>query len=194
MTAFKWIIYAQRMVFSLDSIPTQRKYRELISHQMISNARAWWEGMEESLDDQQLVKMTIVCFRELFEAQFIPDTTHEIIRNQFIDFCLGGMGVQAFAKRGNELALFAPEDVVTNDLRVSCFMHAIRDDLQMMCSAGTTQIYTSHSTWAQKWRLFKSLLGSLMHLEEDLDREEVFSKVEVQTKLCHMTHLIKWRQ
>lgn len=42
------------------------------------------------------------------------------------------MGEQDFVQRSCELALFAPEDVVTDALRVSRLCHAMRDELTMI--------------------------------------------------------------
>lgn len=70
------------------------------------------------------------------------DTTHEIKRDQFRDFCQGGMGVQTFARRFNELALFIPMDMAINALRVSHFRHVMSYDLHIMCCTGRIQTYT----------------------------------------------------
>lgn len=51
--------------------------------------------------------MKAIDFRELFEGQFVLDTTREIMRNQFWDFWQGGMSVQAFTRMFTELALFS---------------------------------------------------------------------------------------
>lgn len=50
-------------------------------------------------------------FRELFEVQFVLDTTYEIMRNQFRDFCQGGMSVHVYSRRFIELSLFDLEDM-----------------------------------------------------------------------------------
>lgn len=80
--------------------------------------------------------MTIASFRELFEVQFMPDTTREIMRNQFRDFCQGNMCVLAFSRRFSELALFSPRDVASDTLRVSHSIHDLRDNLRMKCRIG----------------------------------------------------------
>lgn len=37
MAAFEWIVYAQRMVYVLDYVPTKRAQWELLSQQMTIN-------------------------------------------------------------------------------------------------------------------------------------------------------------
>lgn len=105
MATFKWIIPAQRMVFVLDSVPTEWARQELLKHQMIGNIFSQWQGVKASLDDQRLVDMTLADFRVLFKGQFVPDTTREIIRDQFWDF-YQGVNVQAYTKCFNKLDFF----------------------------------------------------------------------------------------
>lgn len=75
MEDFKWIIHTQRIVFIQDLMPTGGACYELLSHQIIGNALAWWQGIQSSLNAENLDIMTFQEFKELFEAHFDLDTT-----------------------------------------------------------------------------------------------------------------------
>lgn len=66
MATSKWIAHAQRMVFILNSIPTERTCQDLIIHYIVSNTLAWWQGIEDTMDSQSLADVTIADFREFF--------------------------------------------------------------------------------------------------------------------------------
>lgn len=59
----------------IDLVHTKRDLRKLISHQMISNALAWCQGVKVSLVKVRLAAMTIQDLGEIFEVQFVIDTT-----------------------------------------------------------------------------------------------------------------------
>lgn len=42
MMTFKWIVYAQRMVYMIDFMPTEWEWWDFLSHQMIDNTLTWW--------------------------------------------------------------------------------------------------------------------------------------------------------
>lgn len=71
------------MVFMLDSLPTEREHQEFLSYKMIGNTFTWWQGVEASLDEAQLVSMIVQEFREIFEELYILDMTRELMRDLF---------------------------------------------------------------------------------------------------------------
>lgn len=52
------------------------------------------------------------------------------------------MIVRKFERRFSELALFVPDYVATDMMRVRCINYARRDELRMICHTGWTQTYT----------------------------------------------------
>lgn len=87
------------MVYRLDSVTKERAHRELVSHQMVGHALAWWQGIEDSMLEEVLAIMILAEFRMLFKAQYILCTTRELIRDQFRELSQGGMSIQAYAKK-----------------------------------------------------------------------------------------------
>lgn len=77
MAAFKWIIHAERMVYMMDVVTMERSHWELVSHQMVKNTLAWWQGIEASNLEEALTTMTMIEVRTLFEPQYVLDTTRE---------------------------------------------------------------------------------------------------------------------
>ena len=85
ISAWKWIAFAERMVLMMDSVPTERARRELLSHQMTGTALAWWQGIEASLGKEGLAAMTVEQFRGMFLNHFVPETSRDLLRTQFRD-------------------------------------------------------------------------------------------------------------
>lgn len=65
--------------------------------------------------------MTVQEFCKIVEAQYVPNTTKELMRDLFRELRPGGIGVYAYARQFTKLSLFAPKDVTTDALRVGKF-------------------------------------------------------------------------
>lgn len=62
MVAFKWIVHAQHMIFILDLVPKERVSHKQPSYRIIRNVLTWWQGVQASLGDAQLVVMSVYEF------------------------------------------------------------------------------------------------------------------------------------
>lgn len=82
----------------LDSVSMQRAQQDLLSHQMVGNTLAWWQGDKAILEDHRFFAMTIWEFRELFDASYVPNSTRELMRDQFRELRHNCMNVQAYTK------------------------------------------------------------------------------------------------
>lgn len=63
--------------------------------------------------------MMVYEFIKIFEVQFVPNTTKELMRDQFRELQQAGIGIHAYTRRFAKLSLFSPKDVATDALRVS---------------------------------------------------------------------------
>lgn len=59
MTAFKWIMHTERMIFRLESVPIEQAPRELVSHQIIMNVLEWWKGTKTNMSVEDLAAMIV---------------------------------------------------------------------------------------------------------------------------------------
>lgn len=172
MVAFKWIVHAQRVVHVMDLIPTERVLWKLVNHQKISNALAWWQGVKASSDEVRLATITFQDFRDIFEVLFVPDTTKEFLRYQFKELYQRGMGVQAYAKHFNNLALFSLDNVVIVALRVTHFRRAIQVIFTSYGDPLDLCHILSNAIWHWVRRMTRLLLRSLPLLEDDFQGED----------------------
>lgn len=65
--------------------------------------------------------MNVEKSRDLFEEWFVPETSYELLREQFKNLFQGGMGVQQYANHFNKLVLFSNKDVLAETSRVVRF-------------------------------------------------------------------------
>lgn len=130
VVSMKWIDHAVRMLDMMESVPTEKARRELLSHQLTGNALCWWRTVETSLGPEGLADMTVAQFRRVFEDRFITDASKRIFRDEFRNLRQGEKSVQFYLQKFNELAMFAPRDVEDEQERINLFVDGLRDGLR----------------------------------------------------------------
>ncbi|KAL6859024.1 hypothetical protein ACP4OV_018026 [Aristida adscensionis] len=98
------------------------------SHQLQEAAEHWWQGFLQMQPAGHVT--TWVEFCKAFRAFHIPKGLMDLKRREFLDLKQGCRPVLEYVHAFNELALYAPEEIASDDRKCDRFMNGLSEELQ----------------------------------------------------------------
>ncbi|XP_074299111.1 uncharacterized protein LOC141630139 [Silene latifolia] len=134
--------------FSLYDVQDRDKVK-LASHFLVKEADRWWTITGPSVTQDPTFDWN--RFKTLVETRFYPKELKQQKLKEFIDFKQGGLSVQAFTNKFNDLAHFAPKFVKDEDERVYFYQSKLNPKLESMVRRDSTTFVAVYddALWAE---------------------------------------------
>ncbi|XP_074278583.1 uncharacterized protein LOC141602175 [Silene latifolia] len=134
--------------FSLYDVQDRDKVK-LASHFLVKEADRWWTITGPSVTQDPTFDWN--RFKTLVETRFYPKELKQQKLKEFIDFKQGGLSVQAFTNKFNDLAHFAPKFVKDEDERVYFYRSKLNPKLESMVRRDSTTFVAVYddALWAE---------------------------------------------
>ncbi|XP_074313922.1 uncharacterized protein LOC141649120 [Silene latifolia] len=134
--------------FSLYDVQDRDKVK-LASHFLVKEADRWWTITEPSVTQDPTFDWN--RFKTLVETRFYPKELKQQKLKEFIDFKQGGLSVQAFTDKFNDLAHYAPKFVKDEDERVYFYRSKLNPKLESMVRRDSTTFVAVYddALWAE---------------------------------------------
>ncbi|XP_074277739.1 uncharacterized protein LOC141601362 [Silene latifolia] len=134
--------------FSLYDVQDRDKVK-LASHFLVKEADRWWTITGPSVTQDPTFDWN--RFKTLVETRFYPKELKQQKLKEFIDFKQGGLSVQAFTDKFNDLAHYAPKFVKDEDERVYFYRSKLNPKLESMVRRDSTTFVAVYddALWAE---------------------------------------------
>ncbi|XP_074300271.1 uncharacterized protein LOC141631507 [Silene latifolia] len=143
--------------FSLYDVQDRDKVK-LASHFLVREADRWWTITGPSVTQDPTFDWS--RFKSLVETRFYPKELKQQKLKEFIEFKQGGLSVQAFTDKFNDLAHYASRFVRDEDERVYFYRSKLNPKLESMVRRDSTTFVAVYddALWAE---------NSLKAIEDD---------------------------
>jgi hypothetical protein len=117
MDAYNWLREIEKKLELTDF--TEEECVTVAAHELISTASAWWDSYCDSHPDPLHIGWDE--FVEAFRNHHIPEVVMDRKADEFRHLKMGGMSVQKYANRFQELMRYVPDDTNTEKKKVYWF-------------------------------------------------------------------------
>ncbi|XP_074293196.1 uncharacterized protein LOC141620153 [Silene latifolia] len=134
--------------FCLYDVQNQDKVK-LVSHFLVKEADRWWTITRPSITQDPTFDWN--HFKTLVETRFYPKELKQQKMKEFIEFKQGGLFVQAFTDKFNDLTHYAPKFVKDEDERVYFYRSKLNPKLESMVRRDSTTFVVVYddALWAE---------------------------------------------
>ncbi|XP_042757760.2 uncharacterized protein LOC122197614 isoform X2 [Lactuca sativa] len=135
--------------FYTCSCPEHLRVRFALN-QLRLGAKDWWKFVTTHYSSEELAAMTWERFTAMFRDEYVPPVERERLAQEFLTLKQGTESVTAITRMFHERAMFCPENVSTEQARMSRYLSILRRDIHEFVANSSYRTFVERQTNARK--------------------------------------------